>query len=91
MNARTFLDYLEDIRSAAAKAIEFLGGQSMDAFASDEKTAYAVIRALEILGEATKNIPQDVRDRYPDVPWRGMAGIRDKLIHGYLTVSLDVV
>jgi uncharacterized protein with HEPN domain len=88
---RSYIDYLEDIRQAAEKAAEFLGHESLEAFSADEKTVYAVIRALEVVGEATKRIPQDVRDRYPDVPWRSMAGIRDKLIHDYLTVNLEVV
>ena len=51
----------------------------------------AVERALEIVGEATKRIPQEVRDRHPQIPWRSMAGIRDKLIHDYVNVSLEVV
>jgi uncharacterized protein with HEPN domain len=49
------------------------------------------VRALEIIGEATKRIPDDVRQRYPEVPWRAMAGIRDKLIHDYVSVNLEVV
>jgi uncharacterized protein with HEPN domain len=58
---------------------------------ADEKTLYAVVRALEIVGEAAKRIPQDIRDRYPQVPWRSMVGIRDKLIHDYVSVNLEVV
>ncbi len=88
---RSHLDYLDDIRQAIEKAIEFVGGMSLDTFASDDKTTYAVIRALELVGEATKRIPQDVRDKYAEVPWRSMAGIRDKLIHDYMTVNLEVV
>jgi uncharacterized protein with HEPN domain len=88
---RSHIDYLDDIRQAAEKAVEFLGHESLEAFSADDKTVYAVIRALEVIGEATKRIPQDVRDRYPAVPWRSMAGIRDKLIHDYLTVNLEVV
>jgi uncharacterized protein with HEPN domain len=88
---RSYIDYLDDIRLAAQKAAEFLGSQSLEAFSADDKTVYAVIRALEVVGEATKRIPQDVRDRFPDVPWRSMAGIRDKLIHDYITVNLEVV
>jgi uncharacterized protein with HEPN domain len=88
---RAYADYLEDIRQAAEKAVAFLGEMSVETFAGDEKTAYAVVRALEILGEAAKRIPSEVRDRYPDVPWRSMAGIRDKLIHDYVSVNNEVV
>jgi uncharacterized protein with HEPN domain len=91
MKPRAYVDYLEDIRQAAEKAIVFLGDMSLEAFASDERTAYAVVRALEILGEAAKRIPSEVRDRYPDIPWRSMAGIRDKLIHDYVSVNNEVV
>jgi uncharacterized protein with HEPN domain len=88
---RTFVHFLEDIRGAAAKAQAFVAGMNYEAFASDEKTAFAVVRALEILGEAAKRIPQQVRDQYPGVPWRSMAGIRDKLIHDYTSVNLEIV
>src|SRR5438132_14217887 len=88
---RAYVDYLEDIRRAAEKAISFLGQMSLIDFAADDRTVYAVIRALEIIGEATKRIPLAVRERWPKVPWRSMAGIRDKLIHDYVTVNLEVV
>lgn len=92
MNApRQFADFLEDIRSAAQKAQQFAAGLSFDAFAVDEKTVFAVVRALEIIGEAAKRIPQEVRDANPDVPWRAMAGIRDKLTHDYTSVNLEIV
>jgi uncharacterized protein with HEPN domain len=60
-------------------------------FAVDEKTIYAVIRALEIVGEATKQLPAELKARYPHRPWREMAGMSDKLIHGYFGVNLEVV
>lgn len=52
---------------------------------------FAVVRAWEIVGEAAKRIPKKVRDANPDVPWRAMAGIRDKLIHDYTSVNLEIV
>jgi uncharacterized protein with HEPN domain len=82
---------MEDIRQAAGRAIVFVGDMPFETFAADEKTIFAVVRALEILGEAAKRIPQDLRDQHPAVPWRSMAGIRDKLIHDYVNVDLLVV
>ena len=89
--SRDCRDYLEDIRNAARKALQFVEGVAYEDFLADEKTVYAVVRALEIIGEATKRIPPDIRDRYPRIPWRSMAGIRDKLIHDYVGVNLEVV
>jgi uncharacterized protein with HEPN domain len=88
---RTSLDFLEDIRSAAQKARAFTAGMTYGAFAADEKTAYAVVRALEIIGEAAKRVPDEIRDKSPDTPWRSMAGIRDKLVHDYVSVNLEIV
>jgi uncharacterized protein with HEPN domain len=88
---RTHADFLEDIRAAATKAQSFVAGMTFEAFAGDEKTVFAVVRALEIIGEAAKRVPPDVRDRSPEIPWRAMAGIRDKLIHDYTSVNLEVV
>jgi len=60
-------------------------------FAGDFRIHYAVVRALEIIGEATKRLPSSLRDEYPTIPWRGMAGMRDRIIHGYDTVDLRIV
>jgi len=91
MAERTHLDFLEDIVIESEKVAEFIKGFTYADFAQDGKTVYAVIRALEIVGEATKYIPQAIRDKYPAVPWRVMAGLRDRLIHAYFGVKLDVV
>jgi len=84
-------DYIEDILEAMSNVVEFTKGMSYEEFVKDTKTVYAVIRALEIVGEAAKNIPEDVRKKYPDIPWRSMAGMRDKLIHAYFGVRLERV
>ena len=83
--------YLEDILDAARKAGEFSAGLSFEDFEADEKTVYAVVRALEIVGEASKQLPPGIRERAPDVPWRSMTGMRDKLIHAYSGIDLKVV
>ena len=85
---REVTDYLRDILEAAEGAEQFLAGLEFDDFVSDRKTVYAVVHALEIVGEPTKNIPDTLRQRYPSVPWREMAGMRDKLIHEYFGVNL---
>lgn len=72
-------------------AENFVSDCTFEDFIEDIKTQYAVIRALEIIGEAAKNIPYDVRQKYPAIPWKDLAGIRDKLIHAYFGVDLEVV
>ncbi|MGH8065883.1 MAG: HepT-like ribonuclease domain-containing protein [Candidatus Entotheonellia bacterium] len=88
---RTYTAYLTDILDAIAKTEQFIQGMTFDRFVQDDKTVFAVVRALEIIVEVTKRIPQKIRERYPEVPWREMAGTRDKLIHDYMQVNLAVV
>ncbi|MFO7680316.1 MAG: DUF86 domain-containing protein [Chloroflexota bacterium] len=85
------LTYLEDILQAAIKTQEFIQGIAYKEFLDDEKTIFAVVRALEIVGEATKKLPGEFRQTYPDMPWRSMAGMRNKLIHDYASVEPLVV
>lgn len=84
-------DSLNDILEAARKAITFVEGMNLAGFVDDEKTGFAAVRALEIVGEATRRIPDSFRERHPEIPWREMAGTRDKLIHDYFGVNLEVV
>ena len=79
--------YLKDILRAIESIETFTAGIDFDTFRADDKTASAVIRKLEIIGEAVKQIPEEVRERYPDIPWKQVAGMRDKLIHFYFGVD----
>ena len=88
---REFSDYLDDIITAIADTAEFTQGMSYEMFAVDKKTVNAVIRCLEVIGEATKHIPTSFRKKYPDLPWSNMAGMRDVLIHDYMGVDLKTV
>jgi len=90
-SSREVTDYLHDILEAAGNAEQFLTGMTLENLTRDKRTEYAVVRALEIIGEAAKNISDDLRQRYPDVPWREITGMRDKLSHGYFGVDLQRV
>ena len=89
--ANEFLDYVEDILDAMEKAEILLQDVPYERFQEDFRINFAVVRALEIIGEATKRLPMELRDKYLEVPWRGMAGMRDRIIHGYDRVDLPIV
>lgn len=83
--------YAKDILEAMEKAERFIGSMSYEDFVADERTNYAVVKCIEIIGEAVKNIPKPVRSKFRDIPWQDMAGMRDKVIHIYFGVKLDQV
>ena len=84
-------DYLDDILVHARKAGDFIAGVSREAFAADDKTRFAVIRALEVIGEAARSVPPEVCQRFPQIPWRRMVGMRNVLLHNYMGVDHQVV
>ncbi len=88
---RIIIDYLNDILEAIVNIKNFLTDIDYSTFKEDIKTQYAVIRALEIIGEASKKIPNEIKENYSWMPRRFMAGMRDKLIHDYLGVDSQVV
>jgi len=85
--SRNITLYLKDILYNMENAEAFIAGMTFDEFVQDIKTSYAVLRCLEIMGEAAKNIPASIRQNHPAIPWKEMAGMRDKVIHFYFGVD----
>ncbi|HEJ83305.1 MAG TPA: DUF86 domain-containing protein [Desulfobacteraceae bacterium] len=88
---RDYRLFLQDIFDACMYIQEFVEGMDSDSFVLDEKTCSAVVQKFEVIGEATKSIPQFVREQYPHIPWKDMAGMRDRLIHGYFGIDYSLV
>ena len=82
---------IRHILDAAREAVAFAKGRSRAELDSDRKLSLSLVRLLEIIGEAAKGISQEFRDSHSDLPWKSMIGMRDRLIHGYFDVNLDVV
>jgi uncharacterized protein with HEPN domain len=91
MKSRDYRDYLHDILDAINDIESFVDDLSYDQFIKDRKTLNAVVRSIEIIGEASKNIPEPIKQKYKELPWKQMAGMRDKLIHAYFGVDTETL
>lgn len=91
MSARPDSACLEDIVEAIRRIHEYVGSMEYEQFRNDCRTQDAVIRNLEIIGEATKHISVPFRKKHTNIPWKQMAALRDRLIHHYFGVNLDIV
>ncbi len=91
MPKRRDQDYLSDIREAIQRIAAYTAGLDYEQFMQDNKTQDAVVRNLEIIGEATKNLSSRLRRVYAQIPWKTLAGMRDKMIHHYFGINYEIV
>jgi uncharacterized protein with HEPN domain len=91
MSDREYRDHVSDINTAINYIVEFTSDLSFEEFYRDYKTQFAVIRCFEVMGEAVKRLPETFKNQHPSIPWKIVAGMRDRLIHGYDTVDTAVL
>lgn len=91
MSKRNHAMFLKDILASARKIMNYVGSKSRKDFAKDQMLIDAVIRNLEIIGEAVKKIPANVKQKHSEIEWKKIAGLRDILIHEYFGIDYDVL
>ena len=89
--SREWRFYVNDMIEFAEKILSYTEGMDQAAFVADSLRYDATIRNLELIGEAATHVPRSVRDTFPDVPWRAMVGLRNRLIHGYEGIDNDII
>jgi len=88
---RLLQDYLNDIIESITDIQEFVRGMTFEDFSEDRKTIKAVVRSMEIIGEAANKIPLNILGNYPETPWPEIVGMRNRLIHEYFGIDLEIV
>lgn len=83
--------FLEDMALAMQRVLEYVDGLDFQTFKWDYKTVDAVVRNFEIIGEASKNVPQDIRDKYPYIPWEEMYRLRNRVAHAYFQIDYEIL
>jgi uncharacterized protein with HEPN domain len=88
---RTYKMFLEDIQIAMSKISEYIEGYNFENFKKDYKTVDAVIRNFEVIGEASKNLNETIKEKYPDIPWTEMYYLRNKVSHEYFGIDYEII
>ncbi len=91
MSKRDYRLFLQDILESIERIEEYIEGYNFETFTKDRKTVDAVLRNLEIIGEAAKHIPENIRMQHPEIPWKRVIGLRNVVIHHYFGVDLSIV
>jgi uncharacterized protein with HEPN domain len=91
MKERDPKDYIQDILDSINDIEVFVIELDFEQFKNDKKTINAVVRSIEVIGEAAKKIPKTLKNKYPDIPWRKIIGMRDKLIHEYFGIDIEIL
>lgn len=90
MKRATWL-FVQDILEAISQIKSYVGTMTFEEFRNDEKTTSAVVWKIHVIGEATKNIQKTLQQKYPDIPWKDMAGMRDRIAHFYFGIDYEIV
>lgn len=91
MTQRQLSEFLQDILDTIADIEIFTENVELEAFQANREKVLAVVKSIEILGEAVKKVPDDIRNQYPDIPWKSIAGMRDVLVHEYWGIDVNII
>lgn len=91
MSERSVVLLLDDMREAAARIVKYTGGKDLAGFLADEQCADACVRNLEVIGEAATRLPTGYLAEHPGIDWKGMVGLRNRIVHAYFGIDLEIV